>query len=197
MLYMVQGYVFISIYNFIRFKQNDLNHLFFKSIVTSYILKVLFDWIFVKSIIIDEAVVRLVRIFNVEYESSIYCILLLIFSVILSFVSARIIQHEKFNDFLMWIGIKRTTNSSVWEDVIKPNCWLMVYLSSSESVYFGQYKYGEEFVNKPLIVLEHYKIMDLDGNTKTDCSESSDIAVIDTKNIERIEIAYQDNGRSK
>ena len=191
MLYMVQGYVFISIYNFIRFKQNDLNHIFFKSIVTSYILKVFFDWMFVKNVTVDETVVRLVRLFNADYESIGYCILLLLFSAILSFILAIITQHEKFNEFLLRVGIKRTTNSNIWEDVIKPNCWLMVYLNSRELVYFGQYKYGEEFEKKPLLVLEHYQVKDLDGKIKTDCSNSSEVAIIDTKDIERIEIVYQ------
>ena len=191
MLYMVQGYVFISIYNFIRFKQNDLNHIFFKSIVTSYILKILFDWVFVKSVNVDDTVVRLVRLVNVEYESIVYCILLLLCSAILSFILAIITQHEKFNKLLLLAGIKRTTNSNIWEDVVKPNCWLMVYLNSRDLVYFGQYKYGEEFTSKPLLVLEHYQVMDLDGNIKSNCSNSSEVAIIDTKDIERIEIVYQ------
>lgn len=192
MLYMVQGYVFISIYNFIRFKQNDLEHLFFKSVVASYILKILFDWLFIKTITVDDTVTKLVRIFNIEYESIPYCVLLLIFSALLGLVFAYITQHEKFNSLLLKFGIKRTTNPNIWDDIIKPNCWLMVYLNSRELVYFGQFKYGEEFVNKPLIVLEHYQIMDLDGNIKADyTNDSSEIAIIDTKDIERIEITYR------
>lgn len=68
----------------------------------------------------------------------------------------------------------------------------MVYLNSRELVYLGQFKYGEEFVNKPLIVLEHYQIMNLDGEIIHDYSDASnEVALIDTKNIERIEITYQ------
>nr|DAF85529.1 MAG TPA: hypothetical protein [Siphoviridae sp. ct5jB2] len=67
----------------------------------------------------------------------------------------------------------------------------MVYLNSRELVYLGQFKCGEEFVNKPLIVLEHYQIMNLDGEIIYDYSDdSNEVALIDTKNIERIEITY-------
>lgn len=191
MLYMVQGYIFISIYNFIRFKQNDLEHIFFKSVVTSYILKVLFDILFVKTVIINEGSTRIVRLLNINYESIGYCFLLFLFSALLGFILATIIQHDYFNNFLIKIGVKRTTNQNIWDDVIKPNCWLMVYLSSRDLVYLGQFKYGEEFVNKPIIVLEHYKIMDLDGNVKADYTDTqSEIAIIDTKDIERVEVTY-------
>lgn len=191
MLYMAQGYIFISIYSFMRFKQNELNHLFFKSVIASYILKITFDWLFVKTMTIDNIVVKSVRLLNIEYESTAYCVLLLIFSVLLGMILAYMTQLGKFNYLLLKLGIKRTANSNIWDDVIKPNCWLMVYLSSRELVYFGQFKYGEEFIKKPLIALEHYQIMDLNGNIKADYSNNtSEIAVIDTKDIERIEITY-------
>lgn len=67
----------------------------------------------------------------------------------------------------------------------------MVYLNSRELVYFGQHKYGEEFTKKPLIVLEHYQIMDLDGKIIKDYSkDENEVVMIDTKDVERIEITY-------
>lgn len=188
MLYMVQGYVFISTYSFIRFKKNELNHLFFKSVVSSYILKILFDWIFVHA----DSTTKIIRFFHVQYESFGYVVILLLFSVGLAWLSATITQSKRFNKLLLGIGIVRTTNPNIWEDIIDPGCWLMVYLNSRELVYLGQFKYGEEFVNKPLIVLEHYQIMNLDGEIIHDYSDdSNEVALIDTKNIERIEITYQ------
>lgn len=193
MLYMVQGYIFISVYSFVRFKQNELNHLFFKSVVSSYILKTLFDWLFVKSTTVNDIIVKSVRLLNIGYESISYCVLLLIFSALLGLMLAYITQHDKFNKLLLALGINRTTNSNIWDDIIKPNSWLMIYLNSRELVYFGQFKYGEEFAKKPLIALQYYQIMDLDGNIKMDYSQNpSEIAVIDTKDIERIEVTYSD-----
>lgn len=192
MLYMVQGYLFLAVYNFICFKQNELNHLFFKSIVGSYVLKILFDFLFIKNTTVEGNVIKLIRILNIEYESMGYCLLLLLFSVILGILVAYITQSKWFNNLLLKTGIKRTTNPNIWDDIIEPNCWLMVYLSSSELVYFGQFKYSEEFAVKPIIVLERYQIIDMDGNIKSDYSNNpSEVAVIDTKNIERIEITYQ------
>lgn len=191
MLYMVQGYIFISVYNFVRFKQNDLEHIFFKSVVTSYILKVLFDGLFVKTVTVNEIDIQAMRFFNVDYESIGYCVSLFLFAALIGVILSLSAQSKCFNDFLIKIGIKRTTNQNIWDDVIKPDCWLMVYLNSRDLVYLGQFKYGEEFANKPIIVLEHYKVMDLDGNIKADyTTNQAELAIIDTKDIERVEVTY-------
>ena len=192
MLYMAQGYVFLTVYSFMRFKQNELNHLFFKSVIASYILKIIFDWLFIKKTVTENVVIKTIRLVNAGYESPVYCILLLAFSALLGIFLAYVTQSNKFNRLLLKLKVKRTTNQSIWDDVIEPNCWIMIYLNSTESVYFGQFKYGEEFARKPLVVLEHYKIMDLDGNVKADYSDNpSEIAIIDTKDIERMEITYK------
>lgn len=189
MLYMVQGYIFISIYNFIRFKNNELNHLFFKSVVSSYILKSLFDFLFTYTM---DTGGKFIRLFHIAEGSIGYIILLFVFSAILACIIAFITQSHKFNDMLLKLNIKRTTNPNMWEDVIRPDCWLMVYLKNSSNVYYGQCKYNEEFARKPLVTLEHYQVMDYDGNIIEDYVQNSNhVVVIDTEDVERVEVVYQ------
>ena len=131
MLYLIQGYLFVAVYNFMRFKHNELNNVFFKSIISSYILKLLFDGLFVTTITTDNATIKCTRLLHFPYESVVYVITLLVFAVLLAYILARITQSSRFNCILSKIGVARTTNPNIWADVIKPDCWLMVYLRSS------------------------------------------------------------------
>lgn len=178
MLYMVQGYIFMSVYNFVRTKENELNHLFFKSVVISYVLKATFDLITPWSCIVEGSVG--------------YIALLCLFSALLAILLALVTQSSWFNNLLLRLHIRRTTNQNIWKDVIRPDCWLMVYPKDSECVYYGKCKYNEEFARKPIIVLEYYQAMDYEGNIIEDnIHDANHMVLIDTQDIERVEIVYE------
>lgn len=184
MLYMAQGYVFISVYNFMLCKTSELNHLFFKSVVVSYVLKVIFDSI-------------LTIMPNCEVNGTGYVPLLFIFSAFCGYVCALLFKSEKVNDFLLKIGIDRTVNESIWRDVIKKYTWVLYYCKSTKLAYYGQYKYGEEFGSEPIIALIRYQVMDLDGNIIEDNSNDyNQVVLLNTKDFERIELVYEDNSLS-
>lgn len=185
MLYMVQGYVFISVYNFILCKTSELNHLFFKSVVASYILKVVFDSI-------------LMAIPNFEVNGIGYVPLLFIFSTVCGYVCALIFKSEKINDLLLKIGVDRTVNDNIWRDVIKKYTWVLYYCKSTKLVYYGQYKYGEEFGSEPIIALIRYQVMDLDGNIIEDNSDDyNQVVLLNTRDFERIELTYEDHSLNR
>lgn len=178
MAYMVQGYIFISIYNFILFRSLELKHVFFKSVVISFILKTLFD--------------GGLSIFHLKSTSSIlYFIGLFIFSVLISLGIALCVKSRRFNRLLLKIGIQRTVNQNIWDDVLRSNCWLMVYSKDGNRVYYGQYRYGEESKSEPIIALMHYQIMDMDGDILCDYSnDDNELILINLNGFERIEITY-------
>lgn len=179
LIYMVQGYIFISIYNFMLFKKNELDHVFFKSVVVSYILKIIFD-----------SILSVVPCGQVNGAG--YIPLLFLFSVASGYGCARLSKTEKVNRFLLLIGIRRTVSPTIWEDVIEPYTWVMYYCKSRELVYYGQFKYGDENGSEPIIALVRYKVMDLDGNTIEDnSSDDSEVVLLNTKDFERIELTYE------
>lgn len=179
MIYMVQGYIFLGIYNFILFRTVELKHTFFKSVVISFVIKTIFDGIlFILPI-------------NVEIYSISYFIAMFIFSTALAYIISLIMQTRWFNSLLLKISVNRTMNQNIWDDVIKPNCWLMVYSNDGKRVHYGQYKYGEENKSEPIIALVHYQIKDMDDNILCDYTKNdNEVVLLNLKDFERIEIAY-------
>lgn len=136
MLYMVQGYIFLGIYQFVslKVKDCDLKHLFFKSVVASYVIKVIFD-------LINK------RFFSstfIEGELS-YIIGVLVLSIFLGYLCAIIAGTKTFNSLLLKLGVKRTTNQNIWDDIIRPNCWICMLSPTKEVQYIGQFRFGEDY----------------------------------------------------
>ncbi len=178
LLYIVQGYVYLTAYYWISFKDNkDFTNLIIKSVAASYILKLIFD--------------KMNTSFNITFDSNInYTISLIIFSAILGFLIGKILSHRYFNLLLHKLHVGRTTNENIWDDVIKPYTWLRVYMKDGTS-YLGQYRYGESFKSEPIIVLFTYQKLDIDGNIILDNSEdSSRVIILNTKDFEKIEVIY-------
>ena len=176
--YIVYGYVFLTAYYWISFKDNnDFTNLLTKSIAVSFILQTCFELIIQKC--------------NISFLSDITKTLsFIIASTFLGFISGKIITHRWFNLLLHKLHIGRTTNSNIWDDAIKPNTWIRVFMKDGSS-YLGQYRYGEPFEREPIIVLATYQKLDKDTNIIIDCSQNiNELIMINTKDFDRIEITY-------
>gem|GEM_PF-1483587 len=176
--YIVYGYIFLTAYYWMSFKDNsDFTNLLTKSIATSFILKSCFDLIIVKYEIIF-------------YSGISKTVILVAISAILGFSIGKIISHRLFNRLLHKLHIGRTTNENIWDDVIKPNTWIRVFMKDGSS-YLGQYRYGEPFKSEPIIVLATYQKFDNDTDIVIDNSQKmNELIMINTKDFDRIEITY-------
>lgn len=117
-------------------------------------------------------------------------ILLLTFSGILGFLVGKITTHQWCNMLLHKLHIGRTTNTNIWDDVIKPFTWIRVFMKDGSS-YLGQYRYGEPFKSEPIIVLSTYQKLDSDTDVVIDNSQNpKEFIMINTKDFDRIEITY-------
>ncbi len=178
MTYFVPGYVYIVLSRYFRFHENKADELIIPSIVISYIL-----------IIVIEASIG---IFKATVSQNILMLISLSLSCILAFVFFRLSKCKWICDLLLKLGIFRTSNPSIWMDVIEPNCKLFAYLD--DCIVCGKYKYGEEGTKEPFIVLEKYKVLDKDDPEKIISDFTKDklkVIMISTKNIKRIEISYR------
>lgn len=111
-------------------------------------------------------------------------------SAILGLIAGKITSHNLFNMLLHKLHVGRTTNSNIWDDVIKPYTWIRVFMKDGSS-YLGQYRYGEPFKSEPIIVLATYQKLDSDTDIVIDHSQNpNEFIMLNTKDFDRIEITY-------
>lgn len=178
MLYLVQGTIFVSLYDFILFKNRErkTSFYFIKIIVISYILKIGFDFIFPQ----------------IDQTSALYIIGLCLFSALLSYLIALCFKTEWFKAVMRKIKISRTLFDNIWDDVIEDNTWVRVFEKDTNRVYMGLYKYGENFQREPIIVLYRWQVQDADsGEVLFDYSNDySRRIMLNMKDFQKVEIIY-------
>lgn len=185
MPYVVYGYLFLSAYYWISFKDNkDFTNLIMKSIAISFILKSIYDLI--------------IKRYNIVFSSELYSIITLVFiSGMLGLFIGRLTSDRRFNLLLHKLHIGRTTNMNIWDDVIKPYTWIRIFLKDGSS-YLGQYRYGEPFKSEPIIVLATYQKLDKDTDIIIDNSQNmNELIMLNTKDFDRIEITYTPAKKNK
>ena len=180
--YLVPGYVFVAVFDWITFqkKSGKSEIVVLKSIVVSFIIKTMYD------LTLSAIGVKFI-------DSYIYHAILILCCVAIAYIVSVICRTKWLNKLLLHIGIKRTTNPNIWNDVIETNVWVRVYLKSNpELTYLGQYLYGEEFEREPIIVLVNYQLIDTSGNIIIDYSQSpNEKIMLNTRDFERIELTYE------
>ncbi len=177
MLYIAQGYIFITVFEFIVFKDNEKNtdFLILKSIVISYVLKVVYD--------------KILYMKSIELDKWLYVIILFVVSALLAYLLALILKTAWFNKFLSIIGIKRTINENIWFDAVRDGCFLRIYSKDGSKSYSGTCKYRESYDREPIVVLTEYRILDANSEIIIDYSEDSNRSImLNLKNFERIDI---------
>lgn len=178
MSYIVYGYIFLSAYYWISFKDNkDFTNLVIKSIASSFILKSSYELI--------------VQRFNIVFSSELLKIVVFVLiSGVVGLVIGRLVSDRRFNLLLHKLHIGRTTNTNIWDDVIKPYTWVRVFMKDGSS-YLGQYRYGEPFKSEPIIVLATYQKLDKDTDIVIENSQNmNELIMLNTKDFDRIEITY-------
>ncbi len=157
--------------------RQDFKDLIIKSIIVNYILTAIY------SIISNK--------YKIEFTSDYHKIVCyLCVSAVFGLVIGKVIPHRIFNIILNKLHLGRTTNENIWDDVIRPNTWIRVFMKDGSS-YLGLYKYGELFKSEPIIVLETYQKLDKDTDVVIDNSKNlNELIMLNTKDFDRIEITY-------
>lgn len=182
MTYFVEGYLFIMIYKYIVVKKTDSNtkNLFLKCVIASFIIKSIVD--------------LCLGFLNITVTSSAkYTILLCAISLFTGYICGKLAIAKWFQAILFKLGIQRTPNDRVWDDVLNNNqeCWVCLKSPKENNTqYLGLYQYCEEYEREPLIALSHYQVLDMDGNIIDNQSKSGNIILLNTKNFEKVEILY-------
>lgn len=183
-LYIVIGYVFIRIFNFIVSNQNpsEFQYLFFRALITGFIL--------VNGVLLIP--------FNFVNE---YCKLMVILltTIVLSYIAAQTYTSVILKKVLRKINVRRTVNPYIWNDIEDKSKTLWVHVGFKElnAQFLGKLVCIEDFQRQPTIVLGNYSqcefnedINDAD-NISIDCTnDSKQRVVIDTAKADFIKLIY-------
>lgn len=175
--FVIPGYILLSTYYWVSFVDSkNFNNLIIKSVAASYILGIVFDFIF--------------EMINLTILPEQRVILLSITALLLGVILGKLCHSTVFNNILLKLHIYRTTNDDFWMDVFKDNTWVRVFLKDGKS-YLGLYKYGQPNKDEPIIALSMYQKLDEEGHVIIDNSSNpKELIVLNTKDFDRIEIIY-------
>ena len=129
--YIVPGYIFLTIYQWTRFRDGDsLKNIVLKSIVVSYVIKILLNILFKElHIAINDEII--------------FVGICIIIATISSILLSIIISSRRYNKILRILNISRTTNKNIWDDVYQNGTALKIYQSDG-TFYAGHLRFCEE-----------------------------------------------------
>lgn len=178
--YIVYGYIYLTAYYWISFKdKTNFDNFFIKCVAVNYILTTIYDVKFNTNVFFTE---------HIYLKTIIY----LLISLVLGILCGGITSSKKFNNLLRFVHIQRTANDNIWTDVIQPNTFLKIRMKDN-TFYTGLCHYVETYQREPIIVLSRYKYFDADGEMEYDCFDDKNYFImINSKDFERIEIIYSE-----
>lgn len=182
--YLASGYIFVFTFQFIspnKTKKSEVGGLVLKSAIASTMITTVFGWM------------KATLPFMAQWNSlAVTCVM----GALLGYVFASIAYTRLWNRILLCIGIKRTTYTSFWEEILDATPWLTLYMKDTSAgvlKYFGSARLYESNEQSPKIMLERYEIFDLRGEVidKTDDGATDEqFVVVDISDCSRIHIEY-------
>lgn len=177
-IYILPGYIFISVKNFImNKKQVDNKNILLKSIVISYV------------IINYEMLVT-----RIDISSPITIILTICFTVFISYLYSMFIQSECSNTILKKLKINTSLKEEMLTDIVdfELGMWIRVYLSSDKLIYVGKLKKFEKISDANYnIALSNFILYKYSGEERVNNKDNNtEWVFINVKDNYRIELVY-------
>ena len=175
--YVVPGYLFLAVYRYMLFKDegttDKTSGLMLNSIISSFVLKTLYD-----------AVVSAIPWKN----ESLYLVGIILLGIGTGFGAAKLVVSGLATEVFEKLGINRTVNSNIWDDVIGQDQWLRIWLPDSGRSYYGQVAAMENYRREPIVLLRNYQFLNDDGTPLIDTvADSSRSVLLNLSGFERVE----------
>lgn len=77
---------------------------------------------------------------------------------------AILFKSKWSNKIISLLGIKRTTNNSIWDDIYGRCGWISFYDERTDSIYCGQFRYQNYENGKSYVCMTGYYVMDSNKN---------------------------------
>ena len=173
--YLAPGYVFIAIFGYITGRDGkvELNHVVFRGIVGSFIIKTVFD-----------------LIFRLPVGQLWNTVILIAFAAILAYVAGRFFYSPLYDKVRLFLGIERTFTKGIWINIFKEPAWYVIGTDDPNVNYYGYVTLWEENEREPIVVLSNYQILDKNYDVVHDLQDRLDIRLIlkikDFSKIEQI-----------
>lgn len=178
-LYVALGFVFLKIYRLfvILPKTTDHEAVLTESLAIGFILKRIYD------------------IPNINFNTYVDTMIMIVNSAILGLCFAKIVQCKQINNFLRKLVLKQTQNNFIWHDLLdKYAIHAQIVDYDNDVVYYGRIALIEAYNNHPQILLTEYEWYS-QGELKDDFSEHPEQTVlIDTSKYKDIKLIFDSNG---
>ncbi len=178
-IYLIGGYLFITIYRFVSYKDriNDVEHFLLSSLTVGFIIK------------------NVLTKFN-QNSDLVYIVICGITAYLLALLNSFLNTNDKIINVLQTLRINRTNTPNIWYDFLPPISKAIVLKltdTDNEICYVGCCTNVEEGEHQPFIVLSRYRKQKITGEILIDCSNDTESCVIlNTENFSSIErIIYE------
>ena len=167
--FFVPGFLFLSIYSFIRAMKIQECHLTLYSVVISYIIVVMIHLIF-RSIIGWE-----------------FLLVSILIGILFGTIFAKLLDLPCFAKVMRHLG--RTANTNIWKDVIDFDLGTTVAITMKESKMqiFGTIDMIDETDGDPWVILRDYQQGDVPSTNEPYLTRLA----LNLRDVERIELYYQ------
>lgn len=165
-------------YHFVALKQNstDIDHILTASIVVGYIY------------------CNIAYMIPVTFSYLIDNILIILSSIIVAYILAKIAMSKNITPILDRLGILDTGNVYMWDDLMDKNYPMKMRIVYNNITYEGITHNIESYTNSPHIAMCSYIIYSKKGKKIYDYStDNTRVIIIDTAMAEKIEIIYDKN----
>lgn len=176
-IYVIPGFIFLKIHDFICSKKNQGDSQYFISSVSiSFVITT-----FAKLLVEDD-----------KWLLAFYTITA---SIILSIIFSLIYKSKPFNELLAMLKTNKTVHASMWEEIKDIyDVFIKVFIPNDQVIYYGLYKGNEEKDDDLYILMTDYEVRKYDGKVVNDYSDDrTRWVIINTKDINRVEIIYSSN----
>ena len=193
-LYIVPGYLFFRIFNFVLNKKNEkLTQNITEYIIYSYVIVSVAK--FILSLKYNEVVIELPEV----------VVSIVLLSIVLGYVVSRCVLSDWFSSKILdKLKISRTINNNIFEEYFndKDGLWVKIYLKDDKLVYYGAivgYDVKEKYEDG-YIIINQYEVYKYDKTTIYDStlytkSSENNLAMIKVINISRIEALYKEDSK--
>lgn len=175
-LYIVLGFIFTRTYKFTRIINNitEYQHVFIVSLIVGFIL-----W-------------NIYSLIPISFGIYVDTIGMVVCSVIMGFISAKIINSNKLHKLFQKLKISQTVNQKIWADIEDKDNAIFVSIEDKTNHVLtdGMLVLYESFERQPLIQLSAFRQFQ-NGEIINDFSNNPERTIlIDTSKYENVVITY-------
>ena len=176
--YIVLGFVFLRVFRYMCTIKNSENyeHIVWESILVGFVFKNLFALI------------------PFSINQAIDMVGMVITTIIVAGIWAKIYSSKLIDNFFRKIGVFRTRQNYIWQDIEDKNymTYVRVVNPDTSEAYAGTLKYYEEYKEHPQIVLQNFQYWGKKEEDNRDFSKDPKcVVLIDTEKFSQIYIVYQ------